>query len=489
MAKHSQILQRGWKWVVVCGLAGGAAGFGLARLVPAKYTSTARLESATSGGLPVSMSAVTAMAQQALSQQALQGMVEHFAIYPPGSQKPPVADQVVEMHRNIELEPRGTGFAISFTNGNADVARQVSGELARLLVVESKPSVGSRPGGPAQQFAADQVKDAKRHRDESDLRLAEFGRKHAAELAGAYSGEAQRRLADYNRQLQATDAALKSAQGKRAALTEALFTQQPGPPKGRKPGETPNTDALEQELATKRAELVTLQARYTPDHPDVVKVKTDIGNLQKKIDEAKQVGAASGTSKPDAAAGAAATDAGQIQAQMRELDKQIDEKTRDRDRLQQDIQTAQAKLETSPVLGIEYSELKNEADSAKDAYDRWIAKQNDLQKEFEAEEQKQQPTLALAGQPDVARTFPNPGLFALGGTGCGLVLGVFVAAWTGLSDKTLRTESDVERLLDLPTLAVIPVADMSGGDRRSNPGSWGDLGKHGEKEEGVLTDV
>jgi hypothetical protein len=47
-------------------------------------------------------------------------------------------------------------------------------------------------------------------------------------------------------------------------------------------------------------------------------------------------------------------------------------------------------------------------------------------------------------------------LFAAGGLGGGLVLGLALAMWLEFRDKSVRTEADVIALLGLPVLTQVP---------------------------------
>ena len=291
-AEYLGIWRRGAKWIFACFLLGAAAGYAFTWLLPARYTCTvtlanvAQVGGATRPGPLITPDRIADIRQQVLTPQALQALAARYEIHP-GSRTLPMDAQIAEMSRSIVLEPQGTDFSVSFTAGDESVAREGCAELSRLFAAlklpQAEPAAVSPPGASSQQFLAKQVQDAKRRRDEQDAKLAEFKRNHAAELAvhDGDAGDAQARLAAYNRQLQATDAALRSAQEKRAALTEALFAPQSGAPAVAKPNESPQTQALEQELAAKQAELVSLQARYTADHPDVVKTKADIRDLQR----------------------------------------------------------------------------------------------------------------------------------------------------------------------------------------------------------------
>jgi len=53
-------------------------------------------------------------------------------------------------------------------------------------------------------------------------------------------------------------------------------------------------------------------------------------------------------------------------------------------------------------------------------------------------------------------SFPNRLLFAAGGLGAGLALGLGIAAWLEVRDKAIRTETDVEAVMELSMLTSLP---------------------------------
>jgi capsular polysaccharide biosynthesis protein len=58
-----------------------------------------------------------------------------------------------------------------------------------------------------------------------------------------------------------------------------------------------------------------------------------------------------------------------------------------------------------------------------------------------------------------APTFPNRFVFACGGLGSGLILGLLLAALFEYRDTSLRNERDIWAFTKLPTLAVISLID------------------------------
>jgi capsular polysaccharide biosynthesis protein len=56
-------------------------------------------------------------------------------------------------------------------------------------------------------------------------------------------------------------------------------------------------------------------------------------------------------------------------------------------------------------------------------------------------------------------SFPNRPMFALGGLGGGLALGLGLAFLLEMKDSSFKTERDVEVALQLPVLAMIPAVE------------------------------
>ena len=218
-----------------------------------------------------------------------------------------------------------------------------------------------------------------------------------------------------------------------------------------------NPETLEQQLIALQAQLTKLEASYTDDYPDVIKTKSDIAALEKKIAESEAPGKASAPSKGPKIS----TEPAQIQqlrAQLHNDDLMITAKTKEQEQIRKQIDLYQARVQSSPAVEQQYKELTRGYQTALDSYNDLQKKLDDSQQAVNLErkqEGEQFVVLDPANLPDKP-SFPNRPLFAAGGFGGGLALGLGIAFFLEMKDSSFKTERDVEFALHLPVLAMVP---------------------------------
>ena len=144
-------------------------------------------------------------------------------------------------------------------------------------------------------FLGQQLDEAKKNLDAQDAKLAQFKRQYL----GSLPEEEQTNLGiltGMNSQFEANTQALSRAQQDKA-FTESVLTQQEANWKASQTGQNPET--AEQQLTVLQDQLTTLLARYTPEHPDVIKLKNQIEEIKKRLAAtSKNGGPATGASTP-----------------------------------------------------------------------------------------------------------------------------------------------------------------------------------------------
>jgi protein tyrosine kinase modulator len=260
-----------------------------------------------------------------------------------------------------------------------------------------------------------------------------------------------------NSQLDATTQTLNRAQQDKS-YTESMLAQQLAAWKASQSSTNPQT--LEQQLSTLQSQLLQLQARYTPDHPDVIKAKADIAEVQKKLD---QVNAASAAPVTDKGANEKSSlgeppEIRQLRLQVHQYQAVIEQATADQKRLQSQIQVYESRAAMSPAVEEQYKLVTRDYDNAQAVYKDLLTKKSssELATSMESQQQGEQMSIiGLAGLPD-SPSFPNRWLFAGAGLGAGLAMGLFFAIVLEFGDKSIRTEKDAAAAMDLPLLVSVP---------------------------------
>ena len=215
--------------------------------------------------------------------------------------------------------------------------------------------------------------------------------------------------------------------------------------------------------------MITLRTRYTDDHPDVLKVQSQIAEVKRKLAEVNAA-SAQGSSSAEKGSANEPAEIQQLRLQIHQYDGTIAQATRELQRLQDAIHTAQGRLALSPGVEEQYKLLTRDYETAQKVYNDLMVKKSasEIQTDMERRQQGEQMSLLNPASFPDAPSFPNRLLFGLGGAGAGLALGLGLALWLEMRDKALRTEQDVLAALSLPTLVTVPWIDPTGEKNRKN---------------------
>ena len=419
---------------------------------------------------------LASMKEQIMSNSRLQPIVERFGLFNDRglSLDARVAElqaviHVVAIEQMAETRAPGLpGFHISVTLSNPHLAQQVCSEITSMFMEEDIK-------GREQQavnttgFMNEQVLAAQAKMNDQAAKLAQFKQQYLGALPDQ---EAQNLsfLTGINTQMDAVTQALAREESVKQYLEAELSTQLSLFKATKAQGATGTTSpaTLDSQLKQKEDDLAKLQEKYTDDFTDVKAKKQEIEALKKKISSAAAAAANAPEQKgkPDTATSVAAVEPDQIQqlrARISASNLAIQDKERQQAKLQADYKLYQSRVQSSPSVEQKYNELTRDNQAAQDYYNQLLHKSDEaamsaaLQRRQQGEQFK---LLDGANLPDKP-TYPNHLLFAAGGFGGGIALGLALALILEMRDKSLRTEGDVEALLKLPILAMVPVMDKS----------------------------
>jgi polysaccharide chain length determinant protein (PEP-CTERM system associated) len=470
------ILRRRMKLILIPTLLAPLVGFLVSYALTAKYTSQALVlvegqkvpEGVVQPVITQDLAQrIATMQQQVLGRNRLQPMVERMQL----GRGRNVDDVIEEVRAGVQIEPvvtdlgqigttsgkrkAGTsvpGFYVNYTGPNAREAQNICTELTSMLLSENQSS-REQVAQSTTDFISRQLDEAKRNLDDQDAKLAAFKRQYSGQLPGDEDNNLKV-LGTLNSQLDADTQTVNRAQQDKA-YTESLLAQQLATWRSTQ-GST-NPQSLEQQLTILQGQLLQLQARYTEDHPDVIKTKADIAEIKKRMAELNDA-AAKGGDTTEKASLSEPPEVRQLRLQIHQYSEILAQATREQKRIADQIRIYQSRVAISPEVEEKYKLLTRDYDTAQKFYADLLAKKSTSEMATDMEKRQQGEQMHLlnpANLPDVPST-PNRLAFAGGGLGAGLVLGLGLALWLELRDKSLRNEADVEASLQMPVLVSLP---------------------------------
>ena len=480
LADVKRVLRRYWWILPITTISLGAIAIAAAMVLPKKYTSeTMVLVEQPAVSSEYVKPAITedlnhrlaAMQEQILSRTRLEPIIQKFGLYPNDRNRMHIDDLVEKLRSTIVIKPmeptpgaqRGQlpGFYVDVTFTNPQMAQQICTEITSMFLAQNAGD-RKKQAKVTTDFLSQQLEEAKASLDEQDEKLAKFKRQYL----GSLPEEEQTNLnilTGMNAQLEANTQALSRAQQDKA-FNESLLSAQEATWKSSQTGTNPET--TEQQLSGLEEQLTSLEARYTPEHPDVIKLKNQIEQLKKQQ-------AATPKSSSSANASASMIEPPQIQqlrAKLRQNEINITDLTHRQAQIQDQIRQLQGRVQASPMVEQQFKELMRNYQTAQDFYNDLLKKRQnagvagDLEGQEESEQFKVYDPPSLPDKP----SFPKKTYFAGGGVAGGLALGLGILYLLAASDKSLYNERDVENVLKLPVLTMVPMLDVALGQARRN---------------------
>jgi polysaccharide chain length determinant protein (PEP-CTERM system associated) len=409
--------------------------------------------------------------QQILSRTRLERIIQDFNLYAEARKTAIMEDVVERMRNDISVQVvKGDAFRVSFTSDEPRTAMRVTERLASLFIEENLRDREVLAEG-TNQFLEAQLEDARRRLVETERKVAEYRRQYAGELPEQREANMQG-LHNNEMQLQALTESLNRDRDRRLVLERLLAdaetadtTAQPLPMPA-PPPTTVNADGVPagvpaaQQLEAAQIALQAMQTRLTPQHPDVVRMKRIVSDLQKKADaEALARPVSAGAPVASAAELRKRNLITEMKAEMEKLDKQIAAKQENEQRLRESMIGYQKRLDASPARDSELTELTRDYETLQQSYTNLLGKKEDskvaanLERRQIGEQFKILDPARLPERPSSPNRQQLHTMGLLAGAGAGLVL----AALIEYLDKTLKSEADVTAALNLLVLATVPI--------------------------------
>ena len=342
-------------------------------------------------------------------------------------------------------------FSISYEGKNPLVVQQVDNALASLYLEENIKVVSQQTEG-ATKFLEEEMRSVQNSLVALERRIAEYKQRNNSALPELLQFNLQTLDWSERNSGQFKDQ-LRSLKERESYLQTQLATMSP--------------DATNQDkdrLKELRIALGSLKARYSGEYPDVIKTKTEIDELEKKL-QAGENRAGSGADKPDNPAYVAlASELASVQSEIKSYKQQIED-------LDQKRAEYQKRLRMSPMVEEGYKNLLVERNSTQAKYDDLMKKYMEARVAHGLEKEQMGDRFTLI---DPARlpekpVRPNRPVILLIGLILGMGSGIGTVSLQEAMDHSARRPEDLTRTFPLPVLAEVPeIVTLEDAMRRRN---------------------
>jgi protein tyrosine kinase modulator len=288
------VRRRKW-WIIGPLFFGWLLVFVSAWIIPARYTSESVIliekskvpEHYVMANVDVDMGErLEAITQEVLSRSRLLTIINKFHLYQ-SFLTPTPDDQMKKMRSDIKIDliqtpstsetgkRELTAFKLQYTADDASVAQQVNSSMVSYFIDENVKA-SQEQSESTTQFLDSQLKNAGETLAAQEGKLREFEKEHAGELPQQVQSNIQM-LTGAQQQLGALVEARNRALQQQAYLTSLAAQYEAAGVDNLQSGAP---QSIDQQIEAARTALADLEARYTPEYPDVKKMKDTIAKLQ-----------------------------------------------------------------------------------------------------------------------------------------------------------------------------------------------------------------
>ena len=405
--------------------------------------------------------------QEVMSRGRLADLITRFDLYPDLKKKGVAFDAIIErMRRDIELELNGISqmsgrgptiaFAISYSGRDPDVVARVANVLASFYV-EENTKIREGEAVRTAEFLKSQLADSKKELDIHEQRISEFNLSHIGELPQQVAANLAS-LERLNARLRQNGDDQVRAMDRRERLERELAEAESAAflaPLPTAAGAAPSSNPEQLRLNLRR-QLDELRRKFTDQYPDVIRVQTELSNLEQQLSErAAGAGAAAPGSTPAVSPVDPTTRLAQA---IRNADAEIRALKNEELSLKQSLNTYQQRVENVPKRQEESEALSRDYQTTKERYDTLLKRYEEAQlaASLEQGQKVQQFRILDAAIPPRSPAAPNRVQLFVIGFMLSLGLAVGAALLAEKVDTAFHTIDDLRAFVTVPTLFSIP---------------------------------
>jgi polysaccharide chain length determinant protein (PEP-CTERM system associated) len=469
LSKYIDIALRRKYWIIITFLLTLLAGLLYILVVPKTYQANALIliqpqkvpqdfvRPVVSGSMDFT---VRTIIHQVTSRTNLERIIETHQLYGEQRDTMLIDDKVDLMRSMIKIDigaednPRDrrdsqiTSFTIAFQGLNPKKVMDVTNALAYSFITENLKIRESQAFGTT-AFLADELASVKRQLSDKEEELKQYSEKYM----GGLPEQLQTNLNILERlqaQFDMYDDNLKDAENKKIVIQTQIE-------EARKNfsilSASAEQDGKTVDLVTLKNQLSSFQARYTDNHPDVIRLKKLIATL-----EAEQSVSSSSSSSTNNVSGLSGVDE-VLRQQLQDIELKIVSLKANIEETNSKIGMYREKVEETPKREQELLSLKRDYQNRMDIYNSLLQKklEADIALSMEKQQKGEQYKIIDSAKMPMRPVKPDIRGVALLTLILGLGIGVGLAYTREGMDSSFKTPEEAEKELQLPVLLSMPI--------------------------------
>ena len=388
--------------------------------------------------------------QEVVSPARLKRIIDSLGLYPDIRAREGEQEAVLTMTKAISVEQvtamgnNAPAYRIGFKGRNPSQTAQVTNQITAMFIEENLRLREEQSYGTS-DFLESEVQKTAQQLEEKGRELAEVKAKYGGALPESMQFRLQE-MAALQQQLHSTEQQIAQDQQQETDLQSLEATTTPTVDLDLGAGLSSGQSAT----AELQSKLSTLQKRYGPNHPDVRKLQAELNEAKAKEAENPAPKSATPTARK--------IHNPVIEAQLEQLDQDIEKRKNQAAQLHASLASMQATLQTNPDYEQRIGFVQRDFDALQAAYNSLLNKKMAAQTatELESREKSERFVILDSAQIPERPYSPNRPMFVAGGLVLGMLIGFGVALGREALDDSVRNAREAERILGAPVLSGVP---------------------------------
>jgi polysaccharide chain length determinant protein (PEP-CTERM system associated) len=371
-------------------------------------------------------------------------------------------DMVGVLRKRIKVEVsrnrRETdAFSIAFEGPHPETVMKVTNGLASSFIEENLKVREAQAVGTS-DFLADELETMRQRLVQVEERLREYRRQYMGELPEQLDANL-RIIERLQSQLNAREESMRDERARLAGVESQIEANRKllneGPATG-----AASEDGRAMSLDQLKAQLANLKANYTDRHPDVIKLKSQIADLEKQHGSGQwnSAGESRPTSSADPALRMVSNQLNELMRQRAEVSAEIKNIEIDIAKISREIRVYQERIERTPKHEQELLVLNRDYDNMQESYKSLLDRKLEAEISVNMEKKQKGEQFRIIDHATLPRTPVSPDLrkLFLMAAAAGLGLGGAIIFLFDFLNTSIKQPKIYESELGLAVLATIP---------------------------------